>query len=591
MKADTNNRHKISEVTTIKTNIQKNNKRTLRTIWIMVSLITINLCYIFSAINELKQYTQELSVVRKLQAEETLWFNQIVQGAIADKIVNIEEIDFEGLYENLSMKSMKHDEQKSALLQINDMHDEIVRLSKATLDQGLTFNQSIETCHLMIEEFNALLKNIDIVANHLEERQEKSFLLLTIAIVSTILSTYIFSILAGQRIRKLAGELSDKIVQPINLVGEWALQLSKGWDGLSFEGGETELEEVNQMVEYFKVMVDSIQENIRVVERVAAGDMTVFVNIRSLQDSLAKSLYKMVQNNDLMFNSITKIADKVAYGAMNIADASGELAESCTVQSLRIAEFKAAVEETGELIRQNESRLNRSIEISDEIKKEVRENNEKLNELLSSMKEITEASQNISEVINTIEGIADQTNLLALNASIEAARAGDLGKGFAVVAAEVATLAAQSAEAAVKSRKLIEDTIKKAELGNMISIETSKTFEKIVVSLDGIYEVTEEINEAGIIQRNKLAEIEKDIFCISEGVDSNAASSEEMAASSESLTVSAEELKGAMRQFNLRQREPGKAYIPPEKENDAEFIKEAQRNYEKALRENKITIV
>lgn len=591
MKADTNNRHKISEVTTIKTNIQKNNKRTLRTIWIMVSLITINLCYIFSAINELKQYTQELSVVRKLQAEETLWFNQIVQGAIADKIVNIEEIDFEGLYENLSMKSMKHDEQKSALLQINDMHDEIVRLSKATLDQGLTFNQSIETCHLMIEEFNALLKNIDIVANHLEERQEKSFLHLTIAIVSTILSTYIFSILAGQRIRKLAGELSDKIVQPINLVGEWALQLSKGWDGLSFEGGETELEEVNQMVECFKVMADSIQENIRVVERVAAGDMTVFVNIRSLQDSLAKSLYKMVQNNDLMFNSITKIADKVAYGAMNIADASGELAESCTVQSLRIAEFKAAVEETGELIRQNESRLNRSIEISDEIKKEVRENNEKLNELLSSMKEITEASQNISEVINTIEGIADQTNLLALNASIEAARAGDLGKGFAVVAAEVATLAAQSAEAAVKSRKLIEDTIKKAELGNMISIETSKTFEKIVVSLDGIYEVTEEINEAGIIQRNKLAEIEKDIFCISEGVDSNAASSEEMAASSESLTVSAEELKGAMRQFNLRQREPGKAYIPPEKENDAEFIKEAQRNYEKALRENKITIV
>ena len=591
MKADTNNRHKISEVTTIKTNIQKNNKRTLRTIWIMVSLITINLCYIFSAINELKQYTQELSVVRKLQAEETLWFNQIVQGAIADKIVNIEEIDFEGLYENLSMKSMKHDEQKSALLQINDMHDEIVRLSKATLDQGLTFNQSIETCHLMIEEFNALLKNIDIVANHLEERQEKSFLLLTIAIVSTILSTYIFSILAGQRIRKLAGELSDKIVQPINLVGEWALQLSKGWDGLSFEGGETELEEVNQMVECFKVMVDSIQENIRVVERVAAGDMTVFVNIRSLQDSLAKSLYKMVQNNDLMFNSITKIADKVAYGAINIADASSELAESCTVQSLRITEFKAAVEETGELIRQNESRLNRSIEISDEIKKEVRENNEKLNELLSSMKEITEASQNISEVINTIEGIADQTNLLALNASIEAARAGDLGKGFAVVAAEVATLAAQSAEAAVKSRKLIEDTIKKAELGNMISIETSKTFEKIVVSLDGIYEVTEEINEAGIIQRNKLAEIEKDIFCISEGVDSNAASSEEMAASSESLTVSAEELKGAMRQFNLRQREPGKAYIPPEKENDAEFIKEAQRNYEKALRENKITIV
>ncbi|MBP3887185.1 MAG: hypothetical protein J6F30_05985 [Cellulosilyticum sp.] len=590
MKAYTNNRHKMSEVTTIKTNIQKNNKRTLHIIWIMISLITINLWYIFSATNELKKYAEELSVIRRLEAEETLWVNQVVQAVMTDEIVNIEEIDFDSLYENLSMKSMKYDEQKSALAQIDDLHNEIVSLGKATLDQELTFKQSIEACHLMIEEFNVLLKKIDIMANHLEERQQKSFLLLTIAIGSTILSAYIFSILAGRKIRKLAGELSDKIVQPINLVAEWALHLSKGWDGLSFEGGETELEEINMMVECFKVMVDSIQENIRVVERVAAGDMTVFVNIRSLQDSLAKSLYKMVQNNDLMFNAITKIADEVAYGATNIADASSDLAASCTVQALRIAEFKAAVEETGEMIRQNESRLNRSIEISDEIKKEVRENDEKLNELLSSMKEITEASQNISEVISTIERIAAQTNLLALNASIEAARAGESGKGFAVVAAEVSTLAAQSAEAAVKSRKLIEDTINKANLGNTISIETSKTFEKIVVSLDRIYEVTEEINEAGIVQCNKLSEIEKDIFCISEGVDSNAASSEEMAASSESLTVSAEELKVAMGQFNLRQREPGKAYIPPEKENDAEFIKEAQLNYEKALKANKIVV-
>ena len=590
MKAYTHNGHKMSEVTTIKTNIQKNNKQTLRIIWMMVAFLTINLWYIFSATNELKEYTEELSVIRQLQADSTLWVNQIVQAAMTDEIVNIEAIDFESLYEKLSMKSMKYDEQKRALSQLDDMYDEIVRLSQSTLDQKLTFDQSIETCHLMIKAFNDLLKSMDMVANHLEERQERSFLLLTVAIGSTILSAYIFSILAGQKIRRLAGELSDKIVQPIHLVGEWALQLSKGWDGLNFEGGETELEEINEMVECFKVMVDSIQENVRVVERVAAGDMTVFVNIRSLQDSLAKSLYKMVQNNDLMFNAITKIADKVAHGATNIAEASSDLAENCTVQSLRITEFKTAIEETGELIRQNEGRLNRSVEISDEIKKEVRENDEKLNELLHSMQEIVEASQNISEVINTIEGIAAQTNLLALNASIEAARAGEAGKGFAVVATEVSTLAAQSAEAAIKSRKLIEDTIKKAEIGNTISNETSKTFEKIAVSLDRIYEVTEEINDAGIMQRNKLAEIEKDILCISEGVDSNAASSEEMAASSESLTMSAEELKVAMSQFNLRQREPGKAYIPPEKEHDKEFIKEAQLNYEKALKTNKIVV-
>lgn len=60
---------------------------------------------------------------------------------------------------------------------------------------------------------------------------------------------------------------------------------------------------------------------------------------------------------------------------------------------------------------------------------------------------LSDSSQLIGEVLNTITSIAAQTNLLALNATIEAARAGEAGRGFAVVAGEVKELATQTAEA------------------------------------------------------------------------------------------------------------------------------------------------
>ena len=84
------------------------------------------------------------------------------------------------------------------------------------------------------------------------------------------------------------------------------------------------------------------------------------------------------------------------------------------------------------------------------------------------METISDKSNRIVEIINTIDLIASQTNLLALNASIEAARAGEAGRGFAVVADNVQQLAAQTAQAVSDSEGLIRESVGAVEEGRRI---------------------------------------------------------------------------------------------------------------------------
>ena len=581
-------------IISISKSIADNNKLIIK---IMISLVLFSACafmiiaFFAKCVKGLAASSSQIEDARTYQNE---WVSDavisIIEGTEFEHEFDADKCEFAKWKEQYNGYKLKRDYAVEAFDNAMRLHEEIHKLYSDNRDVTFADNpeKAVELIHNITSKYEEFSQNIEIVRKYYLDREALNYFGGTVQVILALVVNTILSITTPRRIRKVSKKLAEEIAEPVNAVAEWAAELSLGSDELEFTEMTTNIKEINKMIDAFQVMARGIKENIHVVQRVAEGDMTAFVNIRSSKDSLSKSLYKMVQTNDLMFNEITYIAQQVASGADDIANASSSLANSCTQQIQSISDFRDAVTETVDIINNNVEKIEKSKQLSGNIKSEVAISNEKMSQLLKAMEDISESSDRIYAVIKTIEDIADQTNLLALNASIEAARAGEAGKGFAVVASEVGSLAMQSANAVVESRKLIEDTIQKANIGNTITNETSETFGKIVESIDLIYKLSDEMNESGQLQKQQMDVIEREIMGISDAVDANAAVSEETAASCDLLNENAERLRKAMSKFNLRKREPGKAYIPPEKRDDQEFIRVAQSNYEKAQKAGRV---
>lgn len=249
--------------------------------------------------------------------------------------------------------------------------------------------------------------------------------------------------------------------------------------------------------------------------------------------------------------AINESSDLVALESDRMEQAASQLSDGTADQASSIEELTASIQE---ITNQVSSNANGALEAKNktrDMENVVVVSNEKMSQLNLAMDDIKTSSNDIVNIIQTIEGIANQTNLLALNASIEAARAGEMGKGFAVVATEIGNLANQSVNAVRMTTELIQNTIHAVERGVVLAKETAKTTDHVAVAAKDITGYMDQISENSQSQTMLLQQFSQAIEQIATVVDGTQQTAIESANTSSALKQEAFTLKEKVGAFEL----------------------------------------
>lgn len=345
-------------------------------------------------------------------------------------------------------------------------------------------------------------------------------------------------------------------------------------------------------------------------ERLADGDLRdtdVAVESDDEIGNLSRSFHTMTHELTNLLKQIKGSADEVSNSSGQMSSGVEQVAETITHVAEQVGDIAEAASHQSDTInnvvgniRQMADHVNGIAEKSANISKtsgmagvaakegvaaieaaveQMKVAHKTVVESAANVDELGKSSEQIGEIINTIQSIAEQTNLLALNAAIEAARAGEQGRGFSVVADEVRKLAEQSSEAATEIAQMISGvqqvTKRAVESMNVGTEQVSSSGRTVVEAGEKFRQIASHIEEVDNLVKDaatsasRVAEdsvsvlqdaedvdettkqITQNIASISAATEEQSASMEELAASSHRLANMAEELQKESARFKF----------------------------------------
>ncbi|MEE4200712.1 methyl-accepting chemotaxis protein [Erythrobacter sp.] len=301
-------------------------------------------------------------------------------------------------------------------------------------------------------------------------------------------------------------------------------------------------------------VIDGLSE---ALGKLAEGDLTYRIDdsMDGEQARLRDAFNSAASRLAATIGKVHSTAEHVDRGSSEIRASSEDLAERNQKQVESLAETASAMNEVTDLVKQTAQKAENARGAMSDTHRQASEGGEVVARATDAMASIEKSAQEITQIIDVIDGIAFQTNLLALNAGVEAARAGEAGKGFAVVANEVRALAQRSAEAASDIKQLIATSTQHVGDGVDLVGETGALLEKIVARIGTVTQEVDNIAEMTTSQASNIEQINESVGSMDTMTQQNAAMVEQSTAAARSLSEEAGQLRKLVSQFSISARE------------------------------------
>jgi methyl-accepting chemotaxis protein len=258
------------------------------------------------------------------------------------------------------------------------------------------------------------------------------------------------------RQREMVGSLRNMSVEltaASNQIRGTASKVSTGAKDqtVALSNSENSLKEVLQNTEEIAESTSQLVDSTR---QCTSASMELGATIEEIAEQM-DHLFTTVDTVSTSTQEMSASSNQIEENVQSLVTMSQQTAQAVETLNDKTSKIEESATTTGELAARAAEDAGRGMDAVETSLEGINKMSDVINKAGIVIRDLSDQSESIGQILTVIDDVADQTSLLALNATIIAAQAGERGKAFSVVADEIRDLANRTAFSTKEIAKII----------------------------------------------------------------------------------------------------------------------------------------